>query len=131
MIGALWFGGGAEVSCLVVGDTQGNTGLLCCAALGGGAVNGAGVSLQGTSVLCPTCNTICDMEGGFVQAQGFGGIGMNGAGGAGASVNMSNAAIFASGGGGVGAGAGVAVLGGSCKLRLGGKKCHDCPAAQN
>jgi len=105
MIGAFWFGGGAEGSCLVVGDTQGNTGLLCCLGFGGGAVNGAGVSGQATSVVCPTCKTICDMEGGFVQAQGFAGIGAIGAVGGGASINMSNAGLFASGGGGVGAGA--------------------------
>jgi RHS repeat-associated protein len=130
MIGAFWFGGGAEGSCLVVGDTQGNTGLLCCLGLGGGAVNGAGVSGQATSVVCPTCKTICDMEGGFVQVQGFAGVGAIGAVGGGSSINMSNAGVFASGGGGVGAGAGVAVLGGSCKLVFGGKNCKNCPATQ-
>jgi RHS repeat-associated protein len=129
MIGAFWTGSGTEGSCMVVGDTRGNTGLLCCLGFGGGAINGVGASGQSTSVVCPTCKTICDMEGGFVQAQGFAGVGAVGAAGAGGSISMSNATLFVSGGGGVGAGAGVAILGGSCKLVLGGKGCKACPAA--
>lgn len=65
-----WFGGGAEGSLLIVGDTQGNTGLLWCSVGGLGAVNGGILSGQATSVVCPTCKTICDMENGFVQVQG-------------------------------------------------------------
>jgi RHS repeat-associated protein len=130
MGGLFWFGGGAEGSLLVVGDTQGNTGLLWCSAGGLGAVQGAGLSAQATSVVCPTCKTICDMEGGFVQVQGFAGVGATGAAGGGASIGMSNGSVFASGGGGVGAGAGLVVMGGSCKLVSGGKSCKNCPATQ-
>ena len=130
MGGLFWFGGGAEGSLLVVGDSQGNSGLLWCSAGGLGAVNGATVSGQFTSVVCPTCNTICDMENGFVQVQGFAGVGATGAVGGGASIGMSNGSVFASGGGGVGAGAGLVVMGGSCKLLSGGKSCKNCPATQ-
>lgn len=125
--GLFWFGVGFEGSCLVVGDTQGNTGLLCCSAGGAGAVNGATVGAQATSVICPTCNTICDMQGGFVQVQAFAGVGAVGSAGGGASVGMSNGSISASGGGGIGAGVGLLVEGGSCKLVLGGKRCKTCP----
>jgi RHS repeat-associated protein len=128
MGGLFWFGGGWEGTCMVVGDTQGNTGLLCCSSAGAGAVNGGTVSGQATSVVCPTCKTICDMENGFVQAQGFAGVGATGAVSGGASVGMSNGSVFASGGGGIGAGAGLVVMGGSCKLVLGGKACKNCPA---
>lgn len=127
MIGALWFGGGGEGSCLVVGDLEGNSGTLCCVGLGGGAINGAALTGQATSVVCLTCKTICDMEGGFVQVQAFGGLGGAASGGAGASINMTNASIFTSGGVGPGAGGGVAILGGSCKLVWGGKSCKNCP----
>ena len=128
MAGMFWRGGAGEGSCLVVGDTQGNTGLLCCLAGGVGAINGGGVSGQATSVVCPNCNTICDMENGFVQVQGFAGVGTIGSAGGGVSISMTSATVSASGGGGIGAGAGVAVLGGSCKLVLGGKSCKKCPA---
>jgi len=130
LIGAFWTGAAGEGSCLVVGDTQGNTGVLCCLGLGGGAINGLGVSGQATSVVCPNCRTICDMEGGFVQMQAFAGIGAIGAAGGGASISMTSASLSASGGGGVGAGAGVAVVGGSCKLIVGGKRCKTCPLSQ-
>ncbi len=126
MIGALWTGGGAEGSCLVVHDTQGNTGVLCCLGFGGGAVEGAGVSGQVTGAVCPTCKTICDMENGFAQVQGFGGFGASGAAGGGVSLSMQNVTVFGSVGGGPGGGAGVAVMGGSCKLVLGGKGCKGC-----
>jgi RHS repeat-associated protein len=129
MGGLFWFGGGFEASCLVVGDTQGNSGLLCCTAGGLGAVNGGGVTGQATSVVCPTCRTICDMEGGFVQGQGFAGVGAIGAAGGGVAVGMQYGNISASGGGGIGGGAGFVVLGGSCKLKLGRGICKDCPVA--
>jgi len=61
-------------------------------------------------------------------AQGFGGVGATVAGGA--SIGMSNANVFVSGGGGIGAGAGLVGMGGSCKLKLGGDKCHNCPATK-
>jgi RHS repeat-associated protein len=128
MIGALMAGGGGDVSCLVVGDTQGNSGLLCCGGVGGGVVEGASLSVQAVSIVCPNCRTICDMEGTFVQVQGFGGLGETGAGGLGASMSSTSVAVVASGGGGVGAGAGVVVLGGDCKLKLGGKTCKKCPS---
>ena len=127
--GLFWFGVGFQGSCMVVGDTQGNSGLLCCSSGGAGAVNGATAGGQFTSVVCPNCNTICDMQGGFVQVQGFAGVGVTGSVGGGASVGMSTGTVSASGGGGVGAGAGVIVEGGSCKLVVGGQRCKDCPLA--
>lgn len=133
VLGAFWFGGGVDGSCLVVGDLEGNTGLLCCAGIGGGAVAGVGASVQGTSVVCPTCKTICDMEGGYVQGQAFGGLGLGAAGGAGVSLSMQQANVFVSGGPAVGGGAGVVVMAGSCKLVGGGKACKgkNCPLSNN
>jgi RHS repeat-associated protein len=75
MAGLLTIGGGVEGSCMIVGDTAGNTGLLCCAGLGGGYVAGGAVSGGVTTAICPTCATICDMEGGSVQGEGFGATG--------------------------------------------------------
>ena len=130
MAGLLTIGGGVEGSCMIVGDTAGNTGLLCCGGLGGGYVAGAGASAGVTNAVCPTCATICDMEGGSVQAEGFGGAGPGVAAGGGVSVDMKNATIFASGGPAIGEGGGVVVLATSCKLVLGGKRCKNCPLSK-
>jgi hypothetical protein len=123
-------GGGVEGSCMIVGDTAGNTGLLCCGGLGGGYVVGAGASAQASSAVCPTCSTICDMEGGSVQGEGFGGAGPGLGGGGGVSLSMKHAMIFASGGPAIGEGGGVVILATNCKLVLGGKKCKNCSAAK-
>jgi len=127
MLGAFWFGAGAEGSCLLVHDSAGNTGVLCCFGLGAGAVSGAGASFQGTAAVCPTCKTICDMEGGSVQGEAFGGVGVGVAGGGGVGLNMNQATIFSSYGPSAGAGGGAIVLGVSCKLVTGEKNCKGCP----
>ena len=131
MGGIFWFGGGGQSSCLIVGDTAGNSGLLCCVGLGLGAVNGFGVSGQATSAVCPTCETICDMESGSVQVEAFGAGGAGVGGGGGASVGMNNATIFASGGIATGVGGGAIVSSVSCKLVFGGKNCKGGPLSRS
>ena len=108
----------------------GNTGLLCCAGLGGGYVAGGAVSGGMTTAICPTCATICDMEGGSVQGEGFGATGPGVAAGGGASVDMKNATIFANAGPAAGEGGGVVLLATSCKLIIGGKRCKNCPLSK-
>ncbi|MGC1616082.1 MAG: RHS repeat-associated core domain-containing protein [Candidatus Acidiferrum sp.] len=130
MAGLLTIGGGAEGSCMIVGDTAGNTGLLCCAGLGGGYVAGGAASGGVTTAICPTCATICDMEGGSVQGEGFGATGPGVAAGGGASVDMKNATIFANAGPAAGEGGGVVLLATSCKLIIGGKRCKNCPLSK-
>ncbi|HTQ61477.1 MAG TPA: hypothetical protein VMI32_14715 [Candidatus Solibacter sp.] len=130
MAGLLTIGGGVEGSCMVVGDTAGNTGLLCCGGLGGGYVAGAAASGGVATAICPTCATICDMEGGGVQGEGFGATGPGLAAGGGVSVDMKNAMIFANAGPAIGEGGGVVVLATTCKLVLGGKRCKDCPSSE-
>jgi RHS repeat-associated protein len=125
-IGALWAGAAGEASCYLVGDLQGNTGLLCCLGLGGGALNGAGITGQANGIVCPTCKTICDMEGGFVQLEGFAGLGGQTSGGLGGSSGLNSGSGSFSGGIGVGAGGGLAVLGGSCKLIWKHPHCPSC-----
>jgi RHS repeat-associated protein len=122
--GLFWFGGGADGFFYLVGDTQGNQGYLACSGFGVGAVAGASASVQGGSAMCPNCASICDMEGTFGGAQGFAGIGANGAIGGGASVSNTGVTIFTSGGVGAGAGGGVVGIGGSCTLVW---KRHPCP----
>jgi len=130
IIGVPSIAGGGEGSCATVIDGEGNIGLLCCLAFGAGTVIPAGgsLSLQGTILTCPNCKTICDMEGGFVAVQVFGAAGEGAAGGGSVSLNMRNATISVSGGPAGGAGLGADIMGGSCTLVLGGKKCKDCPA---
>jgi RHS repeat-associated protein len=130
MAGLLTIGGGAEGSCMIVGDTAGNVGLLCCAGLGGGYVAGAAASAGGTFAICPTCATICDMEGGSIQGEAFGATGPGAAAGGGVSVDMKNATIYANAGPAAGEGGGVVLLATSCKLVLGGKRCKNCPLSK-
>jgi RHS repeat-associated protein len=129
--GLFWFGVGFEGSCMFVHDSQDNSGVLCCTAGGLGAITGATAGGQVTSTICPNCKTICDMEGGFVQAQGFAGVGAVASVGGGASIGMSTGSVNGSVGAGFGAAAGVVVEGGSCKLKAGGKKCKACPQSTN
>jgi hypothetical protein len=130
IIGTPQMAGGASGSCHLVHDGEGNWGLLCCLGFGGGVAAGAGASAQGGGIYCPTCNTICDMEGGFLQVEGFAaagsGVGFSG----GASINMNQISFSGSYGPAAGAGGGVAVVGGSCKLWAGGKKCKKCAQAK-
>lgn len=130
MFGLFNGGYGGEAGCYAVGDLKGNSGLLCCAAGGGGLVRGGGVSAQPTSVVCPNCDTICDMEGGFAQVHGFGGAGGGWGGGGGASIGMRTATVFAGAGPGLGGGGGVVVLGGGCKSKWGGSNCKKCAASK-
>jgi RHS repeat-associated protein len=123
--GVFWAGGGAEGAFYFVGDSLGNQGILSCSGVGLGAVTGASASVQAGSVICPNCKSICDMQGTFGGAQGFGGVGATGAAGGGASLSNSSATIFTSGGVGVGAGGGLVAIGGSCTLIW---RHHTCPA---
>lgn len=122
--GLFWFGGGGEGSFYWVGDSLGNQGILSCSAFGLGAVTGASASVQGGSAICPDCNSICDMEGTFGGAEGFGGIGATGSAGGGASVSNTGVTLFTSGGAGAGVGGGLLGVGGSCTLVW---KHHNCP----
>jgi RHS repeat-associated protein len=122
--GVLWFGGGADGYFYLVGDSQGNQGILACSGFGLGAVTGASAGVQAGSAFCPDCGSICDMEGVFGGVQGFAGVGANGAFGGGASVSNTGVTVFASGGLGGGAGAGVVGVGGTCTLVW---KNHPCP----
>ena len=128
VIGALGAAAAAEGSCLVVHDNQGNWGLLCCLGLGAGVAEGADVGVTLTGIACPTCKTICDLQGGFVAAQAFGAIGAGLSGGGTISIGMNQITLSGNVGPAGGIGGGIAVLGGSCTLRLGGKKCNGCPA---
>ncbi len=129
IIGTPSIAGGGEGSCAAVIDGEGNIGVLCCLLFGAGTVVPAGgsLSLQGTTLACPNCKTICDMEGGFVAVQVFGAVGEGAAGGASLSLNLKNVTISISGGPAGGAGLGADIMGGSCTLVLGGKKCKGCP----
>jgi hypothetical protein len=107
---AFWVGAGAEGGFYAVGDTLGNQGILVCRSGGIGASSGVGgsASLQGTSVVCPNCRSICDMEGTFGGMQGFAGTGpLGAAGGTGVSLSATSATVFTSGGVGVGGGYGL------------------------
>lgn len=128
IIGTLAAAGAAEGSCSVVRDSEGNWGLLCCLAFGGGVAAGADAGLSVSGIACPTCKTICDLEGGFISVQGFGALGGGLTGGGGASLGLHQATFSGNIGAAGGVGGGAAVLGGSCKLVLGGKKCRNCPA---
>jgi hypothetical protein len=72
--------------------------------------------------------SICDMQGTFGGAQGFGGVGASGAAGGGASVSNTGVSIFSSGGVGVGVGGGLVGIGGSCTLIWRHHNCPSCPA---
>jgi RHS repeat-associated protein len=126
--GALGAAGAIKGSCTIVQDSKGNTGLLCCGGVGGGVAEGLDVSAQWTMIVCPGCKTICEMEGGNVQVQIFGGVGAGGNVGGGASVGTNHISIMGSAGPAGAVGGGAVVLGGSCKLVLGGKRCKKCPA---
>ena len=130
IIGTLLAAGAAEGSCMVVHDSQGNWGVLCCLAFGGGVAAGADVGVSVTGIACPTCKTICDLQGGFAATQGFGAIGGGLSGGGTLSIGLNQITLSGNIGVAGGVGGGVAVLGGSCKLILGGKNCSGsgCPA---
>jgi len=132
IIGTPSIAGSGEGSCALVFDSQGNLGILCCLAFGGGTVVPAGgsLSLQGAALDCPNCKTICDMQGGFVAGQAFAADVAGAAGGVSLSLTLKNATITVSGGPAGGVGGGAAILGGSCKLFWGGSKCKDCPGKE-
>jgi RHS repeat-associated protein len=127
--GVFWFGGGGEGAFYFVGDSLGNQGILSCSGFGLGAVTGASAAVQAGSVVCPDCKSICDMQGIFGGAQGFGGVGASGAAGGGASVSNTGVSIFSSAGVGVGVGGGLVGIGGSCTLVWKHHNCPTCPAA--
>ena len=79
---AFWIGAGAEGSFYFVGDSTGNQGVLDCNGGGFGAISGVGgsVSVQFPGIYSPDCKSICDLEGGFVGATGFAGVGLVGGG---------------------------------------------------
>jgi hypothetical protein len=114
IIGSPSIAGSGEGSCALVFDSQGNLGILCCLAFGGGTVVPAGGSLsfQGAALDCPNCKTICDMQGGFVAGQAFGADVAGAAGGVSLSLTLKNATITVSGGPAGGVGGGAAILGG-------------------
>jgi RHS repeat-associated protein len=125
--GTLAIAGAGEGSCSVVADSEGNFGLLCCLGFGGGVAAGADLGLAVNGLFCPGCKTICDLEGGFVAVQGFGAVAGGLTGGGSASIGLNQVTFSGNVGPAGGVGGGGVVLGGSCKLALGGKKCHDCP----
>lgn len=129
-LSAFWFGTGVEGSFYFVGDTLGNQGVLDCSAGGIGAIGGAGgsVSVQASSIVCPNCASICDLEGNFGGMTGFAGVGLTGAVSGGASLSNTGATFSASGGVGVGAGAGLVGVLGNCTLIW---KHHNCPACSS
>jgi RHS repeat-associated protein len=126
--GALGAAGGIRGSCSIVQDTKGNTGLLCCGGVGLGVAEGLDVSAQWTWIVCPGCKTICEMEGGNAQVQIFGGLGGGANVGGGISIGLSHLSVTGTAGPAGAVGGGAVVLGGSCKLVLGGKGCKNCQA---
>jgi len=129
---AFWIGVGAEGSFYLVGDSLGNQGVLDCNGGAFGAASGVGssVGLQGSSLFSPNCKSICDLQGGFFGAIGFGGVGVTGMYSGSATVGMTTATFTAGGGGGVGAGYGLVGVGGNCTLIWKYHNCPSCPKSQ-
>lgn len=121
-LGIIW-----DVDCFMVGDDDGNFGLLCCA--GGGFGTGAGTvaGLQASAALCFNCDTVCDMEGEYVAFQG--GVGGTGAvaGGGGGSFSPSGTTWIGGIGPGGGGGGYVGFAYGKCKLAW-PRDCGRCPS---
>ncbi|MGB0036984.1 MAG: RHS repeat-associated core domain-containing protein [Candidatus Acidiferrales bacterium] len=129
---AFWFGTGVEGTIFMVGDSQGNYGVLDCAGGGFGASSGVGgsVGLQGMSIFSPNCNSICDMQGGFGGATAFAGAGATGMYSASLTLGMTTATVTVGGGGGFGAGFGLVGIGGDCMLIWKRHSCPSCPKSK-
>jgi RHS repeat-associated protein len=92
-IGIFWRGAGVEGGFYRVTDALGNVGILDCRGVGIGAVNGVSAGVQVTTLICPNCRSICDMQGTFGGAQGFGGLGLAVSAGGGVTLSSSSATV--------------------------------------
>jgi RHS repeat-associated protein len=119
-----------EINCLLVFDTEGNVGVLCCPAVGPaiGLPEALGVGGQFAGIVCPTCKTICELPGVFVQGGVFVAGGEGGSIAGGVSISSSSLTVVGSAGPAAGAGLAVIVPIGNCELVLGGKECKKCPS---
>lgn len=117
-----------DFDCWVVGDDRGNTGLLCCG--GGGLAGGTWGGLpspQAGGMVCPSCETICDMTGLNLQFHA-GAAKAGGAAGSGGATMGSRAYTFAmTAGAAAAAGAYVGFTLSGCKMVLSTKDCDECP----
>lgn len=113
--------------CVAVIDNHGGFGLLCCTGIGAGYGEAEGVTAELTGLFCPTCNSICDLPGFYVQAQYSASGGGGAGGGGGGSISGSSAVGVASAGVSAGAGGYAGVTGGNCELVTSTTNCEKCP----
>ena len=112
-----------DANCQVVVDDDGNVGLLCCAE-GGPALGGfVGFGGQASGTICPSCDTICDLEDWSVQVSGGGakGGGMMASGGP--FLNAVGVGVTGSVGPAAGVGGFGGIQFGGCKLFWQRKPC--------
>jgi RHS repeat-associated protein len=128
-IGGPRYAGFGEASCNLVFDSSGHIGLLCCKGGGAGVIAplGAFGGVQGGGMFCPSCTSICDMQGAYVTTFGTADAGEGASGGGGASLSSSSVTFTAAYGPSAGEGAGGGVIVGGCQLVVGGGFCKNCP----
>ncbi|MGH8545786.1 MAG: RHS repeat domain-containing protein [Gammaproteobacteria bacterium] len=115
-----------DALCAVVADLKGNVGLYCCAGVGVAVGNLADVSGGPVLPICPTCDTICDMNGDYVQFTADVCAGGGGSAGGGVSIG-SSLTIMPTVKGCAGASLGVSLTTGSCKIVVSfGIDCDEC-----
>ena len=117
-----------SASCFSVIDSHGDVGLLCCggAGIGYGVAGGVEGGLGG--LLCPTCDSICDLPGVFGSVEASLGLGQGASIGMGASISPSSIAFLGTLGIFGGAGGYSGLVGGSCRLVTSTRDCEPCPA---
>jgi RHS repeat-associated protein len=126
-----FMGVGGEALCYAVFDLKGNFGLLCCTA--GGPFFGVGSNFHGGAtsggwqvgtIVCLTCDTICDMPGFFGQGMVMGAKGGGGTAAGGVSWGAGGLGLAFNSGQSAGDGAAAGAVFGGCWLPLGGGGCR-------
>ncbi len=110
-------------NCMVVVDSNGGVGVLCCAGVGPAASASAAGEAQVGGIVCPGCDSICDLPGifGQVVVGGSAGPGINASGGV--SQSATSRVFIATVGASAGAGAYVGGTVGSCWLTTSNRNC--------